>query len=96
MARSWPSWASISRPSFDGRRHGRMTQWIPMLLPLGGMLTCFFLWINVGSLARIAGTVWALAGILLWLIRRRFTMLPKGSSLATIPGRLPNSSMPER
>ena len=57
-------------------RHGRMAQWIPILLSFGGMLTCFFLWINLGSLARYAGTAWALAGVLLWLLRRRYTVLP--------------------
>jgi hypothetical protein len=59
-----------------GWRHGRFTQWAPMLLSLGGLVTCLFLWINLGTLARIAGTAWALAGILLWVIRRRFTVLP--------------------
>jgi amino acid transporter len=59
-----------------GWRHGRMTQWAPMLLSLGGLVTCLFLWINLGTLARIAGTGWALAGILLWVIRRRYTVLP--------------------
>ncbi len=64
--------ASILR----GWRHGRMTQWLPMLLSLGGMLTCFFLWINLGPLARMAGTGWALVGVLLWIIRRKQTVLP--------------------
>ncbi|MGA8730821.1 MAG: APC family permease [Terracidiphilus sp.] len=59
-----------------GWRHGRFSQWFPMLLSLGGMLTCLFLWINLGTLARIAGTCWALAGILLWVVRRRYTVLP--------------------
>lgn len=59
-----------------GWRHGRFTQWFPMLLSLGGLMTCFLLWINLGTLARIAGTAWALTGILLWLVRRRFTVLP--------------------
>ncbi|HET6168621.1 MAG TPA: APC family permease, partial [Terracidiphilus sp.] len=59
-----------------GWRHGRFKQWFPMLLSLGGMLTCLFLWINLGTLARIAGTCWALAGILLWVVRRRYTTLP--------------------
>ncbi len=59
-----------------GWRHGRMAEWFPMLLSLAGLITCFFLWINLGSLARIAGTTWACAGILLWLVRRRFTTLP--------------------
>jgi amino acid transporter len=59
-----------------GWRHGRGKEWFPMLLSLGGLVTCFFLWINLGTLARIAGTCWALAGVLLWLVRRRFTRLP--------------------
>jgi len=57
-------------------RHGRMQRWFPMLLSLCGLITCFLLWINLGTLARIAGTCWACAGILLWLIRRRSTVLP--------------------
>ena len=59
-----------------GWRHGRMRQWWPMLLSLGGMLTCLFLWINLGLLARVVGTAWACAGIVLWLVRRRLTVLP--------------------
>jgi amino acid transporter len=59
-----------------GWRHGRMREWLPMLLSLGGMVTCLFLWINLGPLARIAGTAWAAAGIVLWFLRRRYTVLP--------------------
>ncbi len=61
---------------FRGWRQGRFTAVVPMLLSLGGLITCLFLWINLGTLARIAGTGWALAGILLWVVRRRFTVLP--------------------
>jgi putrescine importer len=57
-------------------RDGRMAQWIPILLSLGGLLTCFFLWFHLGHLAMIAGTVWAVTGVLLWLLRRRYTVLP--------------------
>jgi putrescine importer len=57
-------------------RHGGMRQWFGMLLSLGGLLTCFGLWISLGPLARIAGTCWAIVGILLWVIRRRATVLP--------------------
>ena len=64
--------ASILR----GWRHGRLSQWAPMLLSLGGMITCCLLWWNLGPLAKIAGTGWAIVGILLWAIRRRFTVLP--------------------
>jgi amino acid transporter len=59
-----------------GWRHGRWSQWFPMLLSLGGMATCLFLWIHLGPLARLVGTIWAAVGILLFLIRRRFTVLP--------------------
>lgn len=59
-----------------GWRHGRFAQFFPMLLSLGGLITCFFLWINLGLLARVVGTSWALAGILVWITRRRMTVLP--------------------
>jgi putrescine importer len=59
-----------------GWRHGRLGQLFPMLLSLGGLITCFFLWINLGLLARIVGTAWAVAGILFWIARRRITVLP--------------------
>jgi putrescine importer len=64
--------ASIIR----GWRHGRLAQWFPMLLSLGGMITCALLWWNLGPLAKTAGTAWALLGVLLWVIRRHATRLP--------------------
>jgi amino acid transporter len=60
-----------------GWRHGRWTQWLPMLMSTAGMVTCFVLWINLGPLARMAGTAWAVIGILLWIARRRYTVLPE-------------------
>ena len=57
-------------------RHGRWTQWVPMLMSFAGMATCFVLWINLNLPARVAGTVWAITGVLLWIARRRFTALP--------------------
>jgi amino acid transporter len=60
-----------------GWRHGRWSQLFPMLLSLCGFITCFLLWVNLGPLARIAGTSWALLGILLWVVRRRSTVLPQ-------------------
>ena len=50
-----------------GWRQGRSSQWFPILLSLLGFAVCFFIWMNLGSLARIVGTVWAVLGILLWL-----------------------------
>ncbi len=60
-----------------GWRHGRFAQFFPMLISLGGLLTCFFLWMNLGTVARTVGTIWALVGILFWVARRRFTVLPE-------------------
>jgi amino acid transporter len=57
-------------------REGGMSRWFAMLLSLGGMVTCFGLWVNLGKLAMIAGTCWALVGILLWWLRRGSTALP--------------------
>lgn len=59
-----------------GWRYGRWTQWWPMLLSLGGFATCALLWWNLDPLAKIVGSCWAATGILLWLVRRRFTVLP--------------------
>lgn len=59
-----------------GWRHGRMSQWFPMLLSLGGFVTCAVLWYSLGPLAKIAGSCWAILGIALWVVRRRFTVLP--------------------
>jgi putrescine importer len=50
-----------------GWRQGRGSQWFPILLSLLGFAVCFFIWMNLGSLPRIAGTVWVLLGIALWL-----------------------------
>jgi amino acid transporter len=64
--------ASILR----GVRTGLRTQWFPMLLSAGGLITCALLWYGLGPLAKLAGTGWALAGILLYVVRRRQTVLP--------------------
>jgi hypothetical protein len=60
-----------------GWRHGRWSQIIPMLIALAGMATCAVLWWNLSPKAKLVGTCWAIAGILLWVARRRFTVLPQ-------------------
>lgn len=35
-----------------------------------GFLVCFVLWLNLSNLGKIAGTSWAVLGILLWMLRR--------------------------
>ncbi|WP_348265102.1 APC family permease [Telmatobacter sp. DSM 110680] len=59
-----------------GWRHGRWSQLVPMLISLAGMFTCAVLWWNLSPKAKVVGTCWAIAGILLWLARRRYTVLP--------------------
>ena len=58
-------------------RHGGGRRWFPMLLSLGGFATCLCLWANLGWLALIVGSCWAVVGILLWLVRRQYTVLPE-------------------
>lgn len=57
-------------------RQGRWSQWLPMLSSLAGFATCAVLWWSLDPIAKIVGTCWAVAGILLWAVRRRFTVLP--------------------
>lgn len=59
-----------------GWRTGKYAQWFPMLISTLGFLTCLFIWTNLGPVARIAGTAWAVAGIVLWIVRRRKIHLP--------------------
>ena len=54
-----------------GWRSGRFTQWSPILLSMIGFVVCLFIWMNLGPLARIVGTAWALLGVGLWLFYGR-------------------------
>lgn len=63
-----------------GWRSGRLAHWFPMLISAVGFLTCLFIWTNLGPIARIAGTAWALVGVTLWLVRRRQIHLPEGAA----------------
>lgn len=63
-----------------GWRHGRWSQTGPMLLGVGGLATCALLWWNLGPLAKSVGTTWAVVGVLLWIVRRRSTVLPGESA----------------
>ena len=60
-----------------GWRHGRWRQWLPILSSLAGFATCALLCWNLDPKAKIAGTAWACAGVLLWVVRRRLTVLPE-------------------
>jgi putrescine importer len=54
-----------------GWRSSRERQWPWIALSLMGFAVCFFLWISLGPMARIAGSIWACAGIALYFCRRR-------------------------
>lgn len=64
--------ASILR----GVRYGGRQQWLPILSSLAGFLTGTVLWLNLDPKAMIVGTAWACAGVLLWIVRRKVTILP--------------------
>lgn len=49
---------------------------IPILISLAGLVTCALLWWNLSRKAWIVGLCWATTGVLLWIARRRFTVLP--------------------
>ena len=57
-------------------KEGRFRLWLPMLLGLCGFVTCLFIWLNLRPIALIAGSVWGSLGVILWLLRRRYTRLP--------------------
>jgi len=52
-------------------RTGRISQWLPILSSVIGFAICLFIWLNLGHLARVAGTAWAVAGIGCWLMYGR-------------------------
>jgi putrescine importer len=54
-------------------RTARFNQSLPILSSMIGFVVCLFIWLNLGSLARIVGTAWAAVGILCWLLYGRRT-----------------------
>jgi putrescine importer len=53
-----------------GWRAAKFGQWWPILISLLGFAVCLFLWWHLGPLARLVGTIWAVLGIVAYLIRR--------------------------
>ncbi len=60
---------NLSSAVLGWRQRDRGTQWFAILLSLAGLVTCFFLWIHLGRLALIVGTIWAFLGIMLFTCR---------------------------
>jgi len=54
-------------------RAAKLKQWWPILSSLIGFAVCFFIWLNLGHLARVVGTAWAAVGIGCWLLYGRRT-----------------------
>jgi amino acid transporter len=54
-----------------GWRQGGVKQWLPILLSILGFVICLFIWLNLGTLAKIAGTIWALVGVAVWFLHGR-------------------------
>jgi len=54
-----------------GWRRGRGSQWFWILTSLPGFAVCAFIRLNLRTEARMAGTAWALFGVLVWFAHRR-------------------------
>jgi putrescine importer len=54
-----------------GWRQGWASQWFSILLALLGFVVCFFIWMNLSRPALIAGTAWALVGVVFWMVYGR-------------------------
>ena len=52
------------------RQRKQDSQWFSIVLSLAGFATCLFLWVHLGKIALIAGTIWATIGVLLFFARR--------------------------
>jgi putrescine importer len=51
--------------------------WTAIVFSTAGFIICFFLWLNLGHTAMWAGSIWAIVGILLWLVRRNQITAPQ-------------------
>jgi amino acid transporter len=63
-------------------RTSRLQQWLAMLSSLIGFAVCFFIWLNLGRLAMIAGTAWAIVGIACWMLYGRRSRMGHPSSVS--------------
>ena len=54
-----------------GWREGRGSQWFWILLSVLGFVVCLFIWLNLNRQALIVGTMWAIFGVIVWLLHGR-------------------------
>jgi putrescine importer len=59
-----------------GWRQGRGSQWFWILISLLGFAVCAFIWFNLHRQALIAGTVWAIFGVIVWVLHGRRSRAP--------------------
>ena len=52
-------------------RTGGTKEWWPILCSFAGFSVCLFIWLNLGRLALVAGTLWAIVGIGCWMFYGR-------------------------
>ena len=64
---------NLASARYGWRTRGNGGQWLPITLALLGCAVCLSLWLSLSEPARIAGTLWAVLGILLYLVRREKT-----------------------
>ncbi len=63
-------------------RTARLQQWLAILSSLIGFAVCFFIWLNLGHLAMVAGTAWAIIGIACWTLYGRKSRMGTSPSLS--------------
>jgi putrescine importer len=54
-----------------GWRQGRGSQWFWILLSVLGFVVCLFIWFNLSGPAKLFGSLWAVFGVVVWLVHGR-------------------------
>ena len=54
-----------------GWRRDKGREWVWITMSLAGFAVCGFIWLNLSHLALIAGSIWALVGVTVWLFHGR-------------------------
>ena len=72
---------NLASARYGWRTRSQGGQWLPIVLALLGCAVCFSLWLSLSHLARVTGTIWAILGIALYLMRRERTR----RGLASLP-----------
>jgi len=57
--------------------------WWKAVCPLSGILFCGYLWLSLGTFAKIAGLIWVVGGLILFIVRRYALGIPVTPFLET-------------